>query len=68
MNSAKALTPQDVDQLASKLYTKYCEAVGGKAFNGDPLPDWDTFRADLTKIKQSSAWIEVAVEAATQLA
>ncbi len=45
---------------AGLLYDAYCAAVGGVAFNGDPLPDWQTFRADPAKQKQSDAWIAVA--------
>lgn len=47
-------------QLAGKLYEAYCAAVGGKAFNGDTLPSWETFRADPAKQKQSDAWLVVA--------
>lgn len=56
------VTNEDWEKLKSisgKLYTAYCIAVGGKAFNGDPLPDWETFRADPTKKKQSDAWLAV---------
>lgn len=31
----------DLDQLAALAYTAYAEAVGGRAYNGDPLPAWD---------------------------
>jgi hypothetical protein len=48
------------EYIASELYRVYCEAVGGKAFNGDPLPDWETFYADETKKKQSNAWLAAA--------
>ena len=50
----------DIEQLAGQLYTAYCKAVGGVAFNGDPLPDWAEFRADAGKKKQSDAWIVTA--------
>jgi len=53
----------NTNEIAKQLYTTYCEAVGGKAFNGDPLPDWDTFSSDETKKKQSNAWIETAKKA-----
>lgn len=53
--------------VANELYTAYCEAVGGAAFNGDPLPDWETFAADPAKEKQSSAWLAVAVRAISLL-
>ena len=46
--------------VANELYTAYCAAVGGVAFNGDLLPNWDTFVADLTKTKQSEAWLATA--------
>ena len=55
------------DELAGKLYTTYCAAVGGKAFNGDPLPPWSEFRADEKKTKQSEAWIETARAAVAAL-
>lgn len=52
---------QDIEQIAGQLYTSYCAAVGGKAFNGDPLPTWDEFRHDIAKAKQADAWREVAM-------
>lgn len=51
---------QDIIDLAEHLYRTYCVSVGGKAFNGDPLPDWKTFSADPTKEKQVKAWIATA--------
>lgn len=45
------------------MYTSYCSAVGGKAFNGDLLPDWETFRNDPKKKVQSDAWVVAAVVA-----
>ena len=53
----------DMEENAGALYSSYCRAVGGKAFNGDPLPDWETFKADPNKQLQVKAWIEVAIEA-----
>jgi hypothetical protein len=47
-------------ELAATLYTTYCMAVGGKAFNGHPLPDWERFAADPAKATQSAAWVRVA--------
>jgi len=52
--------PRTIGEFAGKLYEEYCKAVGGKAFNGDPLPDWKTFSTDPSKQKQSNAWIVVA--------
>ena len=54
------------EYIAEELYRVYCLAVGGKAFNGDPLPDWETFYTDETKEKQANAWI-AAAERAIQL-
>lgn len=51
------------EALAPALYSAYCAAVGGVAFNGDPLPDWQTFRADPAKLKQSEAWMAAAAVA-----
>ena len=57
-----------IEEMAGSLYEAYCTAVGGKAFNGDPLPDWKTFRADPAKQKQSNAWIAVAAKSVGLLA
>lgn len=51
---------EDVENLAEFMYSTYCKAVGGKAFNGDPLPDWKTFAADPSKAKQVEAWRHTA--------
>lgn len=48
------------DALAKLAYDTYCTAVGGKAFNGDPLPDWETFKKDANKTKQADAWRKCA--------
>ena len=53
----------DMEKIAGILYEEYCKEVGGKAFNGDPLPSWKTFRADPEKKKQSEAWVAVASRA-----
>ena len=58
----------DVEPLAESIYEAYCSAVGGKAFNGDGLPDWKTFRGDPIKQKQSDAWMVAAKTALTALA
>lgn len=51
----------DIESLTAKLYAVYCDAVGGKAFNGDPLPNWTDFATDIKKIKQAEAWRKVAL-------
>jgi len=52
-------------ELAGIIYEKYCHSVGGKAFNGDPLPSWGEFLSDPKKQKQAQAWIDAA-EAANE--
>lgn len=53
----------DINRIAGELYDTYCKAVGGQAFNGDPLPNWDEFGKDPNKQKQADAWREVAMKA-----
>lgn len=53
--------------LAGVLYERYSVAVGGKAFNGDPLPTWDVFKADPAKQLQADAWGAVASAAQEKL-
>ena len=50
----------DKETLAHKMYDTYCASVGGKAFNGDPLPLAVEFFADETKQKQANAWRDTA--------
>lgn len=57
----------NIEAIAKIMYSTYCHEVGGKAFNGDPLPDWATFRADPKKLKQSSAWVAAAQAGADAL-
>lgn len=54
------------DYIAGEMYRVYCEAVGGVAFNGDPLPGWDEFSTDPKKTKQAEAW-RIAADRAIQL-
>lgn len=54
------MTPQ---VLAKELYTEYSKCVGGVAYNGDPLPSWDDFKADPNKQRQADAWISAAAVA-----
>lgn len=49
-----------VEDIADQMYTAYCEAVGGKAWNGDTLPTWDEFSADSLKAKQIQGWLAAA--------
>lgn len=56
---------KDKEQFACKLYDVYCEAVGGKAWDGRPLPTSEEFFYDATKAKQADAWRAVAEFALT---
>jgi len=58
----------DSEQLAGVLYETYCSSVGGCAFDGKPLPDWNEFRADSRKFRQSDAWVAVAEKAVVECA
>lgn len=51
-----------MEKLARQMYDTYCEAVGGKAFNGDPLPGSEEFFKDPSKQKQADAWRAAAKE------
>jgi hypothetical protein len=57
----------EIEALARHLYNTYCTAVGGVAWNKDPLPTWEEFRADPAKKLQSDAWIVTAQAAKDRL-
>ena len=46
--------------VAERLYSAYCLATGGKAYDGKPLPTWEEFCADPSRKLQSDAWVQVA--------
>lgn len=48
---------------ARSMYDDYCAAVGGTAFNGDPLPPASEFFEDPAKQKQANAWRVTAAHA-----
>lgn len=52
-----------ITELAIELYDVYCAAVGGKAYDGRPLPAGREFMNDPAKQKQADAWRAVAVHA-----
>lgn len=53
---------QLVRQLAAAAYDRYNSAVGGRAYNGDPLPPASEFFADATKVKQANGWLHAIDE------
>lgn len=53
------------EKLAMKMYDDYCEAVGGKAFNGDDLPKSEEFFNDPKKQTQALGWVKAAETAVT---
>lgn len=53
----------EITELAGELYETYCARVGGKAFNGDPLPKWEEFCKDPNKRVQAEGWVAVATKA-----
>ena len=52
-----------ITDKAIELYDVYTAAVGGKAYDGRPLPSGAEFMSDPTKQKQADAWRAVAVHA-----
>lgn len=48
--------PQEIEDNAQRLYTVYCHAVGGKAYDGRPLPAWAEFSTDPGKQTQANGW------------
>lgn len=56
----KPVSTAAIAERAARMYDVYCQAVGGVAFNGDPLPSSAEFFADPKKEKQATAWIAAA--------
>ena len=52
-----------ITDKAVELYDVYKAAVGGKAYDGRPLPSGAEFMSDPTKQKQADAWRAVAAHA-----
>lgn len=52
---------ETLEELTRGAYEKYCEAVGGKAYNGDSLPSWEKFKADKSKERQVEAWKQAVI-------
>lgn len=52
-----------ITEKAIELYDVYTAAVGGKAYDGRPLPSGEEFMSDPAKQKQADAWRAVALYA-----
>lgn len=52
-----------MEQVAMAMYDEYCAAVGGKAYDGRPLPTAAEFFEDKTKQKQAMGWFAAASKA-----
>lgn len=50
-------------KLAMAMYDEYCAGVGGKAYDGRPLPTAKEFFSDETKQKQARGWFRAASKA-----
>lgn len=46
-----------------EMYDAYCKQVGGKAYDGRPLPSAEEFFDDDTKRKQVRGWLAAASKA-----
>lgn len=57
------ITYDTLNGLAKELYHTYCESVGGVAFNGEKLPNWEEFSLDPNKATQAAGWMNVARKA-----
>lgn len=57
---------EQVDSRAKGLWDVYSAAVGGKAFNGDPLPAWEEFSVDPKKTQQADGYRAMAKHALFQ--
>ena len=51
------------EKLAHAMYDAYCVQVGGKAYDGRPLPTAEEFFEDATKQKQAMGWFAAASKA-----
>jgi len=47
------------EEIGKEIYTVYCKGVGGKSFNGDVLPDKETFFNDTRYELQIEGWRKV---------
>ena len=50
-------------KVAMAMYDEYCREVGGKAYDGRPLPTSKEFFSDGSKLKQQRGWFAAASKA-----
>ena len=55
------------EALVRLAYDAYCASVGGKAFNGDPLPHSSVFFNDPGKAQQAKGWRDAIIAVETKL-
>lgn len=60
---AQASPYSSMKKVAMAMYDEYCKVVGGKAYDGRPLPTAKEFFADDTKQKQQRGWLAAASKA-----
>lgn len=56
----KRIRPEQIEERAKGLWEAYATSVDWKAFNGDPLPQWDEFSTDPAKVKQADGYRAMA--------
>lgn len=52
-----------MEMIAMAMYDEYCASVGGKSYDGKPLPTAKEFFADESKKKQARGWFAAASKA-----
>lgn len=57
------MNDMNIEKIAIELYDTYCAAVGGRAWDGKPLPTGQQFFADPAKQVQAEGWRAVAKRA-----
>lgn len=61
VSAVDLLVLSDTDHtLGQAAWDAYSQSVGGKAYNGDPLPSWGVMREDPRKQHLVKAWVAAA--------
>lgn len=53
----------NAERLGKAAWEAYRESVGGKSFNGEPLPTWEEMTKDPKRAAVRKAWIESGIAA-----